>query len=63
MDERSERGSSGKVWPNWCHYHKGPSATAVMVDFIERASAAPVGLYACAPCREQRGLVPVGRCP
>ncbi|MEW2161463.1 hypothetical protein AB0912_00400 [Streptomyces sp. NPDC007084] len=43
----------------WCDWHKGPSETAVLVDAIERNSAPPVALYACAPCREQRGLVPL----
>jgi hypothetical protein len=43
----------------WCHWHKGPSETAVLVDAIERNSAPPMPLYACAPCREQRGLVPL----
>ncbi|MFH9369104.1 hypothetical protein ACH4K8_25885 [Streptomyces anulatus] len=43
----------------WCHWHKGPSGTAVMVDLVEQNSGPGAGLYACAPCREQRGLVPV----
>ncbi|MFG2855719.1 hypothetical protein ACGFZ9_34465 [Streptomyces mirabilis] len=43
----------------WCHWHKGPSSTAVIVDAIERNSAPPIALWACAPCREQRGLVPL----
>ncbi|GGT36697.1 hypothetical protein GCM10014713_33040 [Streptomyces purpureus] len=34
----------------WCHFHKGPSGTAAMVDEHRRA---------CAPCREQRGLAPL----
>jgi hypothetical protein len=44
---------------HWCDWHKGPSETAVLVDAIERNSAPPIPLYACAPCREQRGLVPL----
>jgi hypothetical protein len=43
----------------WCNWHKGPSGTAVIVDAIERNSAPPIALWACAPCREQRGLVPL----
>lgn len=43
----------------WCHWHKGPSETAILVDAIERNSAPPIALYACAPCREQRGLIPL----
>ncbi|MFD1274814.1 hypothetical protein [Streptomyces kaempferi] len=42
-----------------CDYHKGPSQTAVLVDAIERNSAPPIPVYACAPCREQRRLVPL----
>jgi hypothetical protein len=42
-----------------CDYHKGPSETAVLVDAIERNSGPPVPVYACAPCREQRGLTPL----
>ncbi|MGW3813430.1 hypothetical protein [Streptomyces sp. NPDC005046] len=45
--------------PGWCHYHRGQSETAVLVDAIERNSAPPIALYACAPCREQRGLLPL----
>lgn len=47
----------------WCDWHKGPSGTAVIVDAIERNSAPPVALWACAPCREQRGLVPLADQP
>lgn len=43
----------------WCHWHKGPSQTAVVVDAIERTSGPPILRWACAPCREQRGLVAV----
>ncbi|MGW7366458.1 hypothetical protein ACWGI8_24240 [Streptomyces sp. NPDC054841] len=42
----------------WCHWHKGPSETAQLVEYGERQSGPPVPLYACAPCREQRGLKP-----
>lgn len=48
---------------DWCHWHKGPSGTAVLVDVIEQASGPGAGLYACAPCREQRGLVPLAEQP
>ncbi|MFJ3141416.1 hypothetical protein ACIPJM_02990 [Streptomyces halstedii] len=43
----------------WCHWHKGPSGTAVLVTIIEQGSGPGAGLYACAPCRDQRGLLPV----
>ncbi|MFJ8852331.1 hypothetical protein [Streptomyces sp. NPDC102437] len=42
----------------WCHWHKGPSGTAVLVDVIEQGSGPGRQLYACAPCREQRRLTP-----
>lgn len=46
---------------NWCHWHKGPSETALLVDAVEPASGPGKPLYACAPCREQRGLAPLRR--
>lgn len=48
---------------NWCHWHEGPSETAVLVAAHERNSGPPFPLYACAPCREQRGLVPLADRP
>ncbi|MBM9621811.1 hypothetical protein ACFQ60_17755 [Streptomyces zhihengii] len=47
----------------WCHWHKGPSGTAVLIRIIEQGSGPGAALYACAPCREQRGLVPVDEQP
>ncbi|MGW6262486.1 hypothetical protein [Streptomyces sp. NPDC055085] len=44
---------------SWCHWHEGPSQTALMVDTVERRGDSPLPLYACAPCREQRGLIPL----
>jgi hypothetical protein len=41
----------------WCHWHQGPSGTAVLIQVIEQGSGPGYALYACAPCREQRGLV------
>jgi hypothetical protein len=43
----------------WCHWHEGPSGTALLVGAVEKNSGPPYGLYACAPCREQRGLTPL----
>ncbi|MGW2040501.1 hypothetical protein [Streptomyces virginiae] len=43
---------------NWCHWHVGSSSTARPVRFAGRRCGPPVLLYACAPCREQRGLQP-----
>lgn len=42
----------------WCHWHEGPSGTAVLVQIIEQNSGPGWAMYACAPCREQRGLAP-----
>ncbi|HET6356107.1 hypothetical protein [Streptomyces sp.] len=48
----SDAGTSG-----FCHWHGGDSATAEVIQIVERPSgAAPYPLSACAPCREQRGL-------
>ncbi len=43
----------------FCHWHGGPSSTAVLIRTVDRSSAPPVDLYACTPCREQRGLTPL----
>ncbi|MGW2438757.1 hypothetical protein ACWCY1_18745 [Streptomyces goshikiensis] len=43
---------------NWCHWHVGSSETARPIRFAGRTCGPPVLLYACSPCREQRGLVP-----
>ncbi|QNP67747.1 hypothetical protein [Streptomyces genisteinicus] len=51
-------GAAGAGTDGWCHWHKGPSGSAEFVDVLERQSGPPIELYACAPCREQRGLVP-----
>ena len=42
---------------DYCHWHEGPTSTAVLVNVIGYGR---YGLceYACAPCREQRALVP-----
>lgn len=47
----------------WCDWHEGPSQTAVLVDAVERISGPPYPLYACAPCREQRALIPLADRP
>ncbi|MFJ6319721.1 hypothetical protein ACIQJW_26925 [Streptomyces californicus] len=51
---------AGATYP-WCDWHKGPSGTAVLVDAIEQGSGPGVTRFACAPCREQRGLVPFSK--
>ncbi|WP_335933975.1 hypothetical protein [Streptomyces sp. PTD5-9] len=45
---------------SWCHWHRGPSGTAALIEIVEQGSGPGAALYACAPCREQRRLVPYG---
>lgn len=54
------RSTDQTLTDGWCHWHEGPSETAVLVDAVEKNSGPPYGLFACAPCREQRRLVPLG---
>lgn len=44
----------------YCHWHKGPSGTATLIDVVDQGSG-PGGyhLYACDPCREQHHLTPL----
>ncbi|MEU0359902.1 hypothetical protein [Streptomyces cyaneofuscatus] len=46
--------------PGWCDWHEGPSGTAVLIQAIEQSSGPGITRFACAPCREQRGLIPYG---
>ncbi len=48
------------VGSGWCHWHAGPSGTAVLIEVVEQGSGPGHARYACAPCREQRGLRPYG---
>ncbi|MEW2631651.1 hypothetical protein AB0903_08320 [Streptomyces sp. NPDC048389] len=43
----------------FCHFHGGESGTALPVKSVARNSGPDVLLHACAPCREQRHLVPL----
>jgi hypothetical protein len=47
----------------WCHWHKGTSGTAVLIGVVEEQNGTEHRQYACAPCREQRRLVPYGQKP
>ncbi|MFI2465923.1 hypothetical protein ACH475_06040 [Streptomyces globisporus] len=47
----------------WCDWHEGPSGTAVLISVVEQCSGPGITRYACAPCREQRRLVPYGQQP
>ncbi|MFB6813133.1 hypothetical protein ACFCV8_01100 [Streptomyces sp. NPDC056347] len=44
----------------WCHWHRGPSSTAVLIDTIGEDSGPAAPRYACAPCRQVLRLRPVG---
>ncbi|WP_322984645.1 hypothetical protein [Streptomyces sp. S584] len=52
MTETTDRPAFG-----WCHWHKGPSGTAVLISVIEQQSGPGFALYACQPCRETLRLV------
>lgn len=47
----------------YCHWHKGPSGTAVLIRVIEQGSGPGAALYACQPCRETLRLAPVAERP
>ncbi|MGY5069378.1 hypothetical protein [Streptomyces griseus] len=64
MRERTDVAAEGAEHAaGWCHWHKGPSGTAVLVHVIEQNSGPGAAFYACAPCREQRGLTPLSDQP
>ncbi|MFE3004258.1 MULTISPECIES: hypothetical protein [unclassified Streptomyces] len=56
-------GTSAEATFGYCHWHKGPSGTAVMVQAVEQGSGPGAALYACAPCREQCDLTPYSEQP
>ncbi|MEV8396182.1 hypothetical protein ACFVAF_39350 [Streptomyces sp. NPDC057596] len=47
----------------WCSWHDDFSGTARLVRIIEAGSGPGGGVFACRPCREQYGLVPVADQP
>lgn len=47
----------------WCHWHQGPSGTAVLIEIIEQGSGPGTALYTCAPCCEQGRLTPYRKQP
>ena len=58
--DAAARGEELTPTPDWCHWHGGWSATALVVRAVERPSgAAPYPLSACAPCRELHQLIPL----
>lgn len=44
----------------YCSWHRGLSDTAVLVRIHEQATTFGGSLLACAPCREQHSLTPLG---
>jgi hypothetical protein len=47
----------------WCSWHDEFSGSCRLVQIIEQGSAFGGGLFACAPCRAEHGLVPVADQP
>lgn len=45
----------------WCDWHRGPSGSAVLMKIETREDGTERRLYACAPCRDARRLVPAVR--
>ncbi|MFJ2897567.1 hypothetical protein ACIO87_22095 [Streptomyces sp. NPDC087218] len=46
------------VTSGWCDWHEGLSGSAVLIDVVGEERGPSISRYACAPCREQRGLRP-----
>lgn len=46
----------------YCNWHRGLSDTALLVQMNDEAASGPNGglLYACAGCRQQHDLTPIG---
>lgn len=42
----------------WCDWHGGPCQTGVLIEIIERMTAASVCRYACRSCRDNYALKP-----
>lgn len=49
----------------YCSWHNGLSDTALVVQINNDSASGPNGglYYACAPCRQQHGLTPLGDQP
>lgn len=47
----------------WCSWHRNYSSTARLIQIHEAGTGPGGGLFACAPCREIYGLVPVADQP
>lgn len=47
----------------WCSWHEEFSGTTRLVRIHEAGSGPGGGVFACAPCREKHGLIPVADQP
>lgn len=43
----------------YCSWHGGDTDTARLINAIEQGTGPGIGLFACAPCRDQYKLVPL----
>jgi len=61
VDDRTQgTGTDDRASFAYCPWHKGYSDTARLVQLEDQGSAFGArGLFACAPCRQVHGLVPV----
>jgi hypothetical protein len=65
VEETTQTTEAGDSPPRYayCHWHKGLSSSAVLVQIIEQQSGPGASLYACGPCRVQYRLTPVSEQP
>ncbi|GGN59895.1 hypothetical protein GCM10011579_024480 [Streptomyces albiflavescens] len=61
MAETTQAPPAGTIPSNyaWCSWHKDFSDTARLVRIHEAGSGPGGGTFACVPCREKHGLIPV----
>lgn len=57
MADSTDSAAVGTGQRRWCHWHHGPSDTTRLIQVVPRASGPDIGLYACAPCRQQHSLI------
>lgn len=47
----------------WCHWHQSHASGVRLVRAIEQGSGVGANFFACRPCREAYGLVPLADLP
>jgi hypothetical protein len=47
----------------WCHWHQGHSEGVRLIHAVEQGSGPGYTTFACGPCRELHGLVPLADRP